>query len=91
MPEEKYLTLFDEKTFSPPANFFDDYKNRPAAAAHEMGIDKDMDLVYDLKMLDAEGDFKTKYRRFYKNMYNRMDEKQKNACGCLLQSDYTKI
>ena len=31
-PEEKYLTLFDDKTFDPPANFFDDYSNRGTAA-----------------------------------------------------------
>ncbi|MGA1030046.1 MAG: sulfatase [Flavobacteriaceae bacterium] len=31
-PEEKYLTLFDDKTFDPPANFFDTYENRGTAA-----------------------------------------------------------
>lgn len=31
-PEEKYLTLFDDKTFDPPANFFDDYSHRGTAA-----------------------------------------------------------
>lgn len=31
-PEEKYLTLFDDKTFEPPTNFFDDYANRGTAA-----------------------------------------------------------
>lgn len=31
-PEEKYLTLFDDETFSPPANFFDTYENRGKAA-----------------------------------------------------------
>jgi arylsulfatase A-like enzyme len=36
--EEKYLTLFDDKTFDPPANFFDNYEGRPAAAAQEMMI-----------------------------------------------------
>ena len=77
MPEEKYLTLFDDKTFTPPANFFDEYKGRPAAAKHEMGVDKHMDLVYDLKMLDKEGSIKTKYRRSAQNMYNRMDDKQR--------------
>jgi arylsulfatase A-like enzyme len=30
--EEKYLTLFDDKTFDPPANFFDTYENRGTAA-----------------------------------------------------------
>ena len=79
MPEEKYFTLFDDKNFTPPANFYDDYKSRPAAAMHEMGIYKDMDVVYDLKMLDKEGSLKTKYRKYFQNMYNRMDDKQRKA------------
>jgi arylsulfatase A-like enzyme len=79
MPEEKYFTLFDDENFTPPANFYDDYKNRPAAAMHEMGIYKDMDIVYDLKMLDKEGSIKTKYRKYFQNMYNRMDEKQRTV------------
>lgn len=77
MPEEKYFTLFDDKEFIPPANFFDDYEGRPVAAAHEMGIDKHMDLVYDLKMLDKEGEIKTPYRKWFQGQYDRMDEKQK--------------
>ncbi len=79
MPEEKYFTLFDDKNFTPPANFFDDYKSRPAAAKQEMSIYKDMDVVYDLKMLDKEETLKTKYRNAFQRMYNRMDEKQKAA------------
>jgi len=79
MPEEKYFTLFDSIKFTPPANFFDDYKGRLVAAAHEMGIDKHMDLVYDLKMLDKEKELKTKYRGSFQRMYNRMDKKQKTA------------
>lgn len=31
-PEEKYLNLFDNKTFDPPATFFDTYENRGTAA-----------------------------------------------------------
>ncbi|WP_299666601.1 sulfatase [uncultured Polaribacter sp.] len=79
MPEEKYLDLFTDKTFDPPANLFDDYEGRPAAATHEMGIYKDMDLVYDLKMLDKEGDIKTTYRNAFKGRYNRMTDEQKAA------------
>ncbi len=79
MPEEKYLTLMDSITFDPPANFFDDYKDRPAAAAQEMSIYKDMDLVYDLKMLDKEGELKTKYRGMFQRKYDRMTEEQKAA------------
>lgn len=77
MPEEKYFTLFDDENFTPPANFFDVYKSRPTAAKQEMSIYKDMDVVYDLKMLDKEGALKTKYRNAFQRMYDRMDEKQK--------------
>ncbi len=76
MPESKYFDLFDEKVFEFPKNFFDDYKNRPAAALHEMGIYKDLDIVYDLKMLDKEGEIQTKYRKAFQNQYNRMDSLQ---------------
>jgi arylsulfatase A-like enzyme len=79
MPEEKYLTLMDSVTFDPPANFFDDYEDRPAAAAQEMSIYKDMDLVYDLKMLDKEGELKTKYRGMFQRKYDRMTDEQKAA------------
>jgi len=79
MPEEKYFTLFDDKEFTPPTNFFDDFEGRPVAAAHEMGIDKHMDIVYDLKMLDKEKELKTKYRGSFQRMYNRMDANQKSA------------
>lgn len=79
MPEKKYLDLFDEKTFAPPANFFDTYENRPVAAGHEMGIFEHMDEVYDLKMLDEEGEIQTKYRKYAQNMYNRMDDQQRAA------------
>lgn len=79
MPEKKYLDLYANKKFVLPENFYDSYKNRPAAAAHEMGIYKDMDIVYDLKMLDKEGIIKSKYRKNFQNMYDRMDDKQKIA------------
>jgi len=79
MPEKKYLDLFDDRTFTPPANFFDDYENRPVAAEHEMGIFEHMDLVYDLKMLDEEGSLQTKYRKYAQTMYERMDDEQRAA------------
>jgi arylsulfatase A-like enzyme len=79
MPEEKYFTLFDDRDFDLPANFFDDYEGRPAAANHEMGIFEHMDVVYDLKMLDKEGELQTKYREYGERMYNRMDDDQKAA------------
>lgn len=79
MPEEKYFDLFANTTFEMPSNFYDDFKNRNAASKHEMGIVNDLDIVYDLKMLDKEGELKTRYRRAFQNQYNRMDSIQKSA------------
>ncbi|OIQ39414.1 MAG: sulfatase [Bacteroidetes bacterium MedPE-SWsnd-G1] len=79
MPEAKYLDYFDDKTFTPPANFFDEYENRPAAAQHEMGIYEHLDLAYDLKLLDDEKEFDTRLRGSFQNMYNRMDDEQRAA------------
>ncbi|MCH5305037.1 MAG: sulfatase [Rikenella sp.] len=47
------LTQFEDRTFPVPETFWDDYAGRPAAADQEMSIDKDMDLAYDLKMIDS--------------------------------------
>ncbi|MDB2385430.1 sulfatase [Polaribacter sp.] len=79
MPESKYLDLFKDSTFTPPANFFDNYEGRLAAEANEMSIFKDMDLVYDLKMLDKDGEIKTRYRPFFQNQYNRMNDQEREA------------
>ena len=43
-----------------PDNFYDDYEGRPAAAAQEMSIFKDMDIMYDTKMLDMNKDSRLK-------------------------------
>src|SRR5699024_4175030 len=56
MADLKDLPLYEDKTFPLPANFYDDYEGRPAAASQEMSIDKDMDLIYDLKMNRSDKD-----------------------------------
>ncbi|SMO80994.1 Arylsulfatase A [Fodinibius sediminis] len=61
-----------------PATFFDDYEGRRAASEQKMSIAEDMDLVYDLKMLDEDGELQTKYRKAYANgRYSRLNEEQK--------------
>ncbi|MBL7965932.1 MAG: sulfatase [Prolixibacteraceae bacterium] len=80
MPETKYLKLFKDQKFPVPSNFYDDYFGRTAAERQEMSIIKDMDLVYDLKMLDKEGAIQTHYRNAYKNgEYARMTDAQRKA------------
>ena len=52
LPELKYLNEYEDKTFTKPSTFNDDYAGRAAAQAQEMRIasNHDMDLVYDTKM-----------------------------------------
>lgn len=71
------LALFEDKTFPLPDNFFDDYQGRPAAAAQEMSIVKDMDMIYDLKMLRP--DKKSRLKSLYEHFLGRMDEGQRAA------------
>lgn len=79
MPDTALLNDFAGVEFPVPDNYFDAYEGREAATYHEMGVFKDMDIVYDLKMLDEEGEFQTRYRRFYENMYGRMNDEQRAA------------
>ncbi|PTN06297.1 sulfatase [Mangrovibacterium marinum] len=80
MPPTKYLNEFKDRKFEVPENFFDDYEGRIAASQQEMSIIKDMDLVYDLKMLDKEGDIKSRLRGAYQGgAYARMNEEQRAA------------
>ena len=71
------LALYEDKTFPLPDNFFDDYEGRPAAAAQEMSIVKDMDMIYDLKMLRP--DKNTRLKSLYEKYIGRMDEGQRAA------------
>lgn len=56
-PALKYLTLYDDTTFIPPANFFDNYEGRGSAAKQqEMKIDGHARWGHDFKLLtDPEG------------------------------------
>ena len=75
MPEQKYLSLYEDKTFTLPDTYYDDYKGRPAAAAQEMSVIKDMDLIYDLKM--NRKDKNSRLKGSYERMYNRMTADEK--------------
>ena len=64
-----------------PDNFYDDYEGRQAAAAQEMSIFKDMDLVYDLKMADKENEIHTTtgLEEVGRHMYDTMTPEEKKA------------
>ena len=64
-PEEKYLTLYEDLEFPYPETFDDDYATRKAAKKQEMQIDRDMTLIYDLKMDNLLSDSQ------YDNEWNR--------------------
>lgn len=57
-PAPKYLHLYDDVTFDPPANFYDDYEGMGTAAKEqEMQIDGHMQWGHDFKMVvDPNGD-----------------------------------
>lgn len=73
-PGPKYLTLFDDKDFDPPANYFDDYENRGRAAKEqEMQVDGHARWGHDFKLrTDPDGN-PTGFDR----ELNRFNEKQK--------------
>lgn len=54
MPDSCDMELFSNVHYPLPETFWDDYAGRPAAAAQEMNILHDMDLVYDLKLADNQ-------------------------------------
>lgn len=80
MPDTTLFQEFEGVEFPVPETFFDDYEGRQAAAEQEMTIATHMDLVWDNKMLDAEGVVQSRLRNAYeKNMYGRMSEEQDAA------------
>lgn len=79
MPDSIHFDLYDDTTFPIPDNFYDEYENRQAAAEQKMHIFRDMDLVYDLKMLDKEGEIQTKYRRGFERTHNSLTPEQRVA------------
>ena len=80
LPDTALLKEFDGTEFPLPENFFDKYHDRQAAAEQAMSIAEDMDLVWDNKMLDPEGEIHTRLRQAYENrMYGRLNPAQKAA------------
>lgn len=77
MADTAHLALYEDKHFELPDNFYDNYEGREAAAAQEMSISKDMDVLYDLKMNRSDKTSRLKER--YESYYNRMDSAQKAA------------
>ncbi|WP_198673918.1 sulfatase family protein [Chitinophaga alhagiae] len=63
IPDTADLGLYDGRTFPLPANFYDDYEGRYAAAHQDMNIAHTMRLGYDLKMTPDTGFGRSGYIR----------------------------
>ena len=71
------LNLYEDKIFPLPDNFYDEYIGRKAASSQEMSIAKDMDMIYDLKMLAPNKS--SRLKTLYESFLERMDEGQRKA------------
>ncbi len=83
LPELKYLSLYEDKTFELPENFYDDYEGRTAASQQQMHILEDMDIVYDNKMYRPET--KTPLTAVYKAFIGRLDPEDLKAYEAFYQ------
>lgn len=80
MADTVHLSLYEDKVFDIPSNFFDNYEGRIAASEQEMSIASahDMDIVNDLKMIRPG--VKTRLSKAYENgEYARLNPAQKAA------------
>ncbi|HVG16057.1 MAG TPA: sulfatase/phosphatase domain-containing protein, partial [Chitinophagaceae bacterium] len=50
MPPLKYLDSFDNRTFSLPANFYDNYEDRLALQRQQISVAQHLDIRYDSKI-----------------------------------------
>jgi arylsulfatase A-like enzyme len=50
MPPLRYLEKFDDRNFSLPSNFYDDYKDRLGLQRQQIMVAKDLDIRYDSKV-----------------------------------------
>lgn len=84
LPDLKYIREYEDTEFELPENFYDDYAGRIAAARQEMGIAKDMDIVYDTKMFYKGAD--TRLTQQYKNFIGRLDPEDRKVYDAFYDS-----
>ncbi len=60
MSDRKHLYDYEDRSFPLPETFFDDYNGRQAASEQKQSIERDIDLAYDLKMVDESFDTRLK-------------------------------
>ena len=92
MPDTADLGKYDNINFPLPANFYDNYATRDAAAVQDMSIEKTLRMALDLKMYESEDevnkDFsvkrmnaaqRAKYEAYYQKI--QADFKAQNLSG----------
>lgn len=90
MPDTADLGAFDRTDIPVPANFYDKYEGRTAAAKQDMSIEKTLRMANDLKMVDDSikakqvfGSMHTEQRNAYLKYYDSLnaDLKNRNLTG----------
>ncbi|QWC57518.1 sulfatase-like hydrolase/transferase [Erythrobacter sp. 3-20A1M] len=84
MPAIRHLQDYLGTEFPVPTNYFDHYDGRPAAAAQEMNIYRDMYEGHDLKMTTEVGSRELRYNP-WKDDFARMTPEQREAYFGALQ------
>ena len=90
MPALRYIQKYVGTNFPVPTNYFDHYDGRPAAAAQEMNIYRDMYEGHDLKMTVEVGSTKLRYNR-WPGAFDRMTPEQRAEWDRLHQADNDKM
>lgn len=86
MPPLRHIQTYQGTTFPVPPTYFDDYAGRPAAAAQEMNVYRDMYEGHDLKMTTRVGTTELRYNR-WPNAFDRMTPEQRRRWDELHQAD----
>ncbi len=86
MPAIRYIQKYVGTEFPVPTNYFDHYDGRPAAAAQEMNVYRDMYEGHDLKMTKEVGSTELRYNR-WPGAFDRMTPEQRKAWDELHQAD----
>ncbi len=77
-PDTIHFAEFENEVYPVPDNFFDEYKGRKAAAEQKLSIRTiDMDVQYDLKMEDENGQIESRFPKFEHTV--RMNKNQKRV------------
>jgi arylsulfatase A-like enzyme len=80
MPDTAYLNMYDDVDMPLPVNFNDNYAGREAIKNQKLSIDKDMNLIYDSKVMPEKGE-KTEgwYADFMNSRFDTFTKEQKEA------------